>query len=163
MSTTKILVAVEDEHFAKEITDFVIHHEWPADVSFRVVHIVEEPPPIPLPASYHELTEAYWDVGTRLVRESSAKIKNAFPNASVLDQVIEGDPKEEIVRAAEVWGANMIVLGARGRHGFRRFLLGSVTRSVSVHAPCSVMIVRPFAAVEKVDEQAAEAATAGNA
>jgi nucleotide-binding universal stress UspA family protein len=36
----------------------------------------------------------------------------------------------------------MIVLGARGRKAIKRFLLGSVSQKVLVHAPCSVLIVR---------------------
>ena len=36
----------------------------------------------------------------------------------------------------------LIVMGTRGRTGFRRFLLGSVAEQVIRHAPCSVMAVR---------------------
>jgi nucleotide-binding universal stress UspA family protein len=36
----------------------------------------------------------------------------------------------------------MIVVGSKGMHGGRRFLLGNVPNKVSHHAPCSVMIVR---------------------
>jgi nucleotide-binding universal stress UspA family protein len=39
-------------------------------------------------------------------------------------------------------GALMIVVGSKGVHGNRRFLLGSVPDKVSHHAPCSVLIVR---------------------
>ena len=43
---------------------------------------------------------------------------------------------------AEEQGADLIVVGNKGMHGSRRFLLGSVPDKVSHHAPCSVLIVR---------------------
>ena len=36
----------------------------------------------------------------------------------------------------------LIVMGTRGRGGFKRLLLGSVAAGVVSHAPCSVMVVR---------------------
>ena len=38
--------------------------------------------------------------------------------------------------------ADLIVVGSKGMHGTRRFLLGSVPDKISHHAPCSVLIVR---------------------
>jgi nucleotide-binding universal stress UspA family protein len=56
--------------------------------------------------------------------------------------VAVGDPKSEIVRIAEEWGADLLVLGARGLSRFKRFLLGSVSLSVARHAPCPVLVVK---------------------
>ena len=53
-----------------------------------------------------------------------------------------GDPAEAILDVAEEQGADLIVVGNKGMHGSRRFLLGSVPDKVSHHAPCSVLIVR---------------------
>lgn len=55
----------------------------------------------------------------------------------------EGDPAGVLIDAARELGADLIVVGDRGRTGIRRFLLGSVPNKISHHAPCSVMIVRP--------------------
>ena len=54
----------------------------------------------------------------------------------------KGDPAEAILDVAEEQGADLIVVGSKGMHGSRRFLLGSVPDKVSHHAPCSVLIVR---------------------
>lgn len=56
--------------------------------------------------------------------------------------VRQGDPAHEIVRAATVWQADLIVMGTQGRTGLGRLLLGSVARKVLQHAPCSVLIER---------------------
>ena len=53
-----------------------------------------------------------------------------------------GVPFEEIVRAAEKEGADMIVMGTHGRSGLNRLLLGSVAERVIRLAPCPVLTVR---------------------
>jgi nucleotide-binding universal stress UspA family protein len=53
-----------------------------------------------------------------------------------------GDPAEALIDVAAEQGAGLIVVGSKGMHGTRRFLLGSVPDKISHHAPCSVLIVR---------------------
>lgn len=57
-------------------------------------------------------------------------------------RVIEGEPRTGILRAAEQWQPNLIVLGSHGRKGLDRFLMGSVAESVALRSSCSVLIVR---------------------
>ena len=54
----------------------------------------------------------------------------------------EGDPAEEIVRAAKEGGFDLVVMGHRGLSPVKAFLLGSVSNRVVTHAPCSVLVVR---------------------
>jgi nucleotide-binding universal stress UspA family protein len=54
----------------------------------------------------------------------------------------EGDPADTIINVAGEQHANLIVVGARGASGLRRFLLGSVAGKLSHHAPSSLLIVR---------------------
>jgi nucleotide-binding universal stress UspA family protein len=56
--------------------------------------------------------------------------------------VREGDPGAEIVASAREEKADLIVMGSRGRTGLSSIVLGSVSRKVLSHAPCSVLIVR---------------------
>ncbi len=53
-----------------------------------------------------------------------------------------GEPRGAILDAAESWQADMIVLGSHGRRGLDRFLMGSVSEAVAVHAHCSVEVIR---------------------
>ena len=57
--------------------------------------------------------------------------------------VLEGDAAGEIVRFAAERGTGTVVVGTRGHTGLTRFVLGSVARNVLLHAPCSVLVVRP--------------------
>jgi nucleotide-binding universal stress UspA family protein len=54
----------------------------------------------------------------------------------------EGDPAQTIIEVAEETSAEMIVVGARGNAGHKRFHLGSVATKLSHHSPTSVLIVR---------------------
>ena len=47
-----------------------------------------------------------------------------------------------IVDEAAAMAADVIVIGTHGRHGYRRFLLGSVAESVARQAPCPVLLLR---------------------
>lgn len=53
-----------------------------------------------------------------------------------------GKPSAEVVKAAEEWPADLIVIGSHGRKGIQRALLGSVAEAVLRHAPCPVLVVR---------------------
>ena len=54
--------------------------------------------------------------------------------------VAEGSPGDAVVEAAA--GADLVVVGSRGRGGIKSALLGSVSSHVAHNAPCPVVIVR---------------------
>jgi len=51
----------------------------------------------------------------------------------------DGDPADEILAHSAEVGIELIVLGAHGRRGFERWMLGSVTERVARKASCSVL------------------------
>lgn len=67
----------------------------------------------------------------------------ARPGVTVHTHVLEGEPADVLIRAAEEHGADLIVVGAKGMRSPARFLLGSVADKVARHAPCSVLVARP--------------------
>jgi nucleotide-binding universal stress UspA family protein len=65
-----------------------------------------------------------------------------FPDVEVQTLVMQGRPADVLVDASE--RAELVVVGTRGRGGFRGLLLGSVSRSVLHRAHCPVAVIRPF-------------------
>lgn len=72
----------------------------------------------------------------------AASLSEAFgdtPPSGLITTVIEGHPARTILDAAQ--DATMIVVGSRGLGGFYGLLMGSVSRYVSEHATCPVLVV----------------------
>lgn len=57
--------------------------------------------------------------------------------------VRDGDAADQLIKAVEATGSDLIVVGTRGRTGLTRLVLGSVARNIVTHAPCSVLVVHP--------------------
>ncbi len=76
----------------------------------------------------------------RIAEEAAVRLREAGGAADA--QMRHGDPASEIVAAAEERGADLIILGSRGRSGLTRVLLGSVARNVLSGSTASVLIVR---------------------
>jgi nucleotide-binding universal stress UspA family protein len=53
-----------------------------------------------------------------------------------------GNAAEIIIKTCNDRKIDIVVIGSHGRHGARKFLLGSVSSKVVDHAPCSVLVVR---------------------
>ena len=72
------------------------------------------------------------------------KSKLANTKISVTDRIIVSVSSivGEIVGFADKEKVDLIILGTRGRTGFKKLLLGSVAEGVVNHSSCPVMIVR---------------------
>lgn len=57
-------------------------------------------------------------------------------------EALPGDAASILLDAARDHGAALLVVGAHGRAGLERFLLGSVSEKVLRHADCSVLVIR---------------------
>ncbi len=56
--------------------------------------------------------------------------------------IVNGVPFVEILKQANTWKADLIVLGATGAASVDDFVFGSTAERVSRGAPCSVLVVR---------------------
>ncbi len=142
----KILIAVEDEKFGEAIVDFVAEHQWPHGSEIRLIHAIE-PIFVSALAGYpteliNNLNEERHRASKSLLLTLGTEIAKKLPAIPVKEEVIDGQPKEVIVRTAREWPADLIVIGSHGRTGIGQFLLGSVSMSVLSAAPCSVMVVK---------------------
>lgn len=63
-----------------------------------------------------------------------------YPDVVVHRATVRGHPVAALVDSSK--GAELVVVGSRGRGGFAGLLLGSVSQGVLHHAHCPVMVVR---------------------
>ncbi len=77
----------------------------------------------------------------RVLSEALAGWREKYPDVQVRQVLVHGGPAQALVGASP--GAALVVVGSRGRGGFRSLLLGSVCHAVVNHARCAVAVVRP--------------------
>jgi nucleotide-binding universal stress UspA family protein len=80
-----------------------------------------------------------------LVEEAKGKLQQLegqADRARVESKVMEGDPVDMILRAAEETNSEVIVMGTHGRTALTRLLMGSVAESVLRRASCPVLTAK---------------------
>lgn len=60
----------------------------------------------------------------------------------VVPEVVSGVPAEEILRAQEEKGIDLVVIASLGRTGIARYLIGGVARNVLKGAKCPVLLTK---------------------
>ncbi len=76
-------------------------------------------------------------------RAIETRLTSIVPRAKPEIFVEWGRPYAEIVRRAEAWHADLVVVGSRGATGLARLLLGSVAENVVRYAHSNVLVARP--------------------
>lgn len=118
---------------------------WAADLAAKfdaqlVVLAVARPPEPPEAVE----TMAVLENATEYYKEhfEDLKRKAAFTGVPARFEVRVGHPAEQIIYFANEEGADVIVMGHRGKTFVQRWLLGSVSKRVLSYAHCTVVIVR---------------------
>jgi nucleotide-binding universal stress UspA family protein len=142
----KILIAMDGSDFSQAALQSVIARPWPPNSQIKVLNVVE-PPSLLMGremGGYDPEFEMVWkalrEQAKDIVEKAAEKLRAA--KFTVSTELVEGDPKSQIIDIANQWHADMIVLGSHGRRGIDRFLMGSVSQAVVRHAHCSVEIIR---------------------
>ncbi|MEU9048204.1 MULTISPECIES: universal stress protein [unclassified Kitasatospora] len=81
------------------------------------------------------------EIAQRRFTEELHEVLGPDRPVKVNEQLVLGNPAAVLLEAAA--GAELLVVGSRGRGAFARALLGSVSQQCALHAHCPVVIVRP--------------------
>ena len=88
-----------------------------------------------------DVEDANRSIGQQILNSYEAKAKERhLQNVRMLLQ--EGDAAQRIMEAAREVNCGLVLIGSRGRGGFKDLLLGSVSHKVTSHADCPVLIAK---------------------
>ena len=91
----------------------------------------------------HERAEREVKEAELLAKRASEQIKKSFPEWQVRHEALADSPTWALVRTADEWKADLIVVGAHGQSVLGgRLILGSVSQRVLYEANCSVRVAR---------------------
>ena len=138
----KVLMAVDDSPFSEQVLQAAITQFRPEQTEVLVFHVLQPiaPPPPQMSPGYAPELEPEKKLARELVERIAEKLRSSGFKATSHLEI--GDTRETIIDEAADCGADLIMVGSRGRKGLPRLLLGSVAESVARHAKCSVEIVR---------------------
>ncbi len=173
---TKILVALDNEEASQGIFQQGLEMAQAIGAQLMLVHGLTSdeagsPSPIPpdmgtdywAPGTTTEMTfdiwretwERYETEGLERLQRLAAIANQANVNTEF--RQVTGNPGKVICHIAQAWGADLIVLGHRGRSGITELVLGSVSNYVMHRAPCSVLVLKAGAKAELASDRQTEA------
>lgn len=117
-----------------------------ADVFVPIDREVENTVPMYIPPAIkraHERAQNRLEEAAALANRVSEQVRSIFPDWLVTAVAEADSPAWALIRKADHWKPDLIVMGARGQSVFGgRLILGSISQRVLYEARCSVRIAR---------------------
>lgn len=138
---TRIVVGIDDSPAATDALRWALEEARLRGATLEVVHTWTFPLATELPGG--EVSRLVADLeraASEVLDEVVDGIVGVDPGVKVVRRAIEGPPAQILIEAAV--GADLLVVGSRGRGGFAALLLGSVAQQCVHHSPCPVVVVR---------------------
>ncbi len=143
MGFREILVCHDFSEDSTAALDLALELARPLSASLHLLHVWQRPVEIlspyevPLPASVAQEARAR---ANRRLEEEAERVRRA--GVPVRASLREGSPAETIAETVRELGADVVVMGTRGRTGLAHVLLGSVAERTLRLAPCPVLTVK---------------------
>ncbi len=159
----RVLLATDGSECSEVAARSIAGRPWPAGTEIRVLNAVQLilsnaraflELPFGDPAPMEEYRAEAMQRSQAAIAAAVQILSSAGLKTSEYLSVLLTGPKAVILDQAREWNADLIVLGSHGHRGVDRFLLGSVSEAVALHAQCSVEIIRKRGS-EAVDGSAA--------
>jgi nucleotide-binding universal stress UspA family protein len=130
----QILITIDPSHAVSSCVQSVASQSWTDDTEFKLLSVM----PSNILDPGFSVANAAADHLSLLEEQLSKRIRGTVVSAECED----GHPSDVIVRSAENWSCDLIVVGSHPRRTLQRLLLGSISQSVIERAPCPVLVVR---------------------
>ena len=139
----RILLATDGSDYSGAAARSIAARPWPSGSEVRIVSVVEQIVAAADPSA-GAVSERIREDNTKASTEAVNAAEEIIAGAGLKTEtaVLKGSPKRRIVEESKAWGADLIVVGSHGRRGLTRYLLGSVSEAVAMHAHCSVEVIR---------------------
>jgi nucleotide-binding universal stress UspA family protein len=137
----KILVAYDGSQCADAALDDLRRAGLPADAQVKVLSVAESwlPPPSGLEIVEHiDKDQEYLS----LARRAGLRLASMESVWDVKSETGAGSPATVIIKRADEWDADLIVVGSHGRTALGRFFFGSVSQKVLHESGRSVRVAR---------------------
>jgi nucleotide-binding universal stress UspA family protein len=141
----KIILATDGSEYSIAAAQSIAERPWPPRSQIKIVGVVDSALPATEPwYAADEVIHSAREEKMRLSREAVSAGEGIISETGLntVIEVLEGNPKRQIMDEAKRWGADLVVVGSHGHRGFRRALLGSVSEAVAMHAHCTVDLIR---------------------
>jgi nucleotide-binding universal stress UspA family protein len=141
----RILVATRGRPWSERALELAIRMAKAYRLELVIVSILT-PPYVPERgatwgiATAHEVEEDVKRLAQRVLREASALAEANELNYTC--EIRHGRPAEEILKAAEQYQCDLILIGSRGQSGVRRVTMGETGNEVVLKAPVPVIVVK---------------------
>jgi nucleotide-binding universal stress UspA family protein len=143
----KILIGYDGSACAEAALADLKRAGLPRKAEAFVLSVAEEL--IPAPASIGGVTTPFPEYEFKsqqealaLARSAKAVIKPLFPDWEVRAEAAIGSPASILIRKADEWEPDLVVVGSHGHTALGRFFFGSVSQKVLHEARCSVRVAR---------------------
>lgn len=137
-----VVVGVDGSPTSVRAIDLAFDQASRLGVPLVAIHAWELPPMAgPVPGWTPDEVEELQVAEKALLSESLAGHAERYPEVEVQPMVRRGGSAQVVLAAAQ--DAGLLVVGSRGRGGFRGLLLGSVSQAVLHHSTCPVVVVHP--------------------
>jgi nucleotide-binding universal stress UspA family protein len=138
-SSRRVVVGIDGSDTSLSALEFAFRAAAQRGLGLTALRSLELPLPVH-PSVMDGLEEAE-EAERQLLAEALEDQHQKFPEVEVHSTVVRTHPGHALV--VESNGAELVVVGSRGRGGFKGMLLGSVSQAVLHHAECPVAVVRP--------------------
>lgn len=145
----RILLATDGSDFSRAAAEEIVHRPWPEGTEVRVISVAHPiiaavaDPTMTGMAMHEQSLIGAREHARAALEETLQVLRDKRPDLKLSHVMPEGSIKGEILDEAERWNADLLIVGSQGHNLVTRFLLGSVSHAMALHAPCSVEIVRP--------------------